>query len=147
MTAILYDDEQTIFKTTVPVLVAHLNYGNHLGYDAMLTLIQDARIRWLKKYGMGENAIDNTTGFVAKEVHVDYKAEAFHDDLLEITLYISALGNTSFSLQYKVTNAVSQKVVALVETKQVFFDYVSRKVARAPARFVSMAKEISISSL
>jgi hypothetical protein len=40
---ISYDDTNTLFSTDMTVTVKDLNYGNHLGYDAIFTLIQEAR--------------------------------------------------------------------------------------------------------
>lgn len=135
MITIEYDDNKTIFKTIIPVLVKHLNYGNHLGYDSLLTIVQDARMFWLKEHQMSEASIENSIGFLVKALVVDYQSEAFHGDLLLVELYACDLSKASFSLKYKVSHAQSQKNIALVHTKQVFFDYTLRKVAKIPERF------------
>lgn len=134
-----YEDTKTFFHATVPVLVTHLNYGNHLGYDSLLTIIQDARIIWLKQYGMWEGCLDDkgSIGFVVKEVSVDYKAEAHHGDMLQIEFYISHVTKTSFYMHYKVTRFPTKEIVALAETKHVIYDYELKKVVKMPEKFIN----------
>jgi YbgC/YbaW family acyl-CoA thioester hydrolase len=148
MINIAYDDKKTFFRTEIPVLVTHLNPGNHLGYDALLTIIQDGRMNWLKQFGMNEGSIENSVGYVVKELVVDYKSESFHGDKLLVEFYISDIAKTSFIFEYKVTNLTTKKLAALSKSKQIFFDYSTRKVARTPEAFLfivtSSEKSISI---
>ncbi len=78
--------EKRIFETTLPITVADINYGGHLGNDRVLTLMHEARLRFLKSLGYAdEMSLDkNIALFVADSVVV-YKAEAFHGDTLRIT--------------------------------------------------------------
>lgn len=140
MTKLIYEDEKTIFDINLPVLVTHLNYGNHLGYDALLTLMQDARIFWLKQYNMSEGSLQGNIGFVVKFVIADYKSEAFHGDYLQIALYPSSIKRSSFVLNYKVINCNTHKLLALAQTKQVFFNYDTRKSAKGPEKFLSLVR-------
>lgn len=137
MIKLTYEDEKTLFQVNLPVLVTHLNYGNHLGYDALLTLIQDARIFWLKQYNMSEASLVGNIGFVVKFVIVDYLSEAFHGDYLQITLYPSDIKRSSFVLNYRVVDHDTHRLVALAQTKQVFFNYQNRKPAKGPEAFFS----------
>src|SRR3989338_2148284 len=115
-----YEDCKTNFKTTIPVLVAHVNYGNHLGYDSLLSLVQDARMRFLKQHKMTEISIDGFDGYQVIDLAVSYKSEAFHGDLLDVELYISDMTRKTFSIHYKVTNQRTNKVVASAETGHIF---------------------------
>jgi acyl-CoA thioester hydrolase len=136
-----YDDAKTFFTATIPVLVTHLNYGNHLGYDSLLTIIQDARMYWLKKHDMGEASISETVGYIIKELIVDYKSEGFHGDNLLVELYTSEITKTSFVFEYKVSNSLTQRIVATAKTKQIFFDYSTRKVSKTPEKFTNAVLE------
>ena len=67
-------NKEAFFSTPVNVLVSHQNYGNHLGYDAVLSLLQEARLRWLKtiRADLTEVNIEDGVGWLVKEVHLTY---------------------------------------------------------------------------
>lgn len=138
MLKINYNDTLTIFKTTIPVLVSHLNYGNHLGYDALLSIIQDARMKWLKKNGMEETSISDTIGYMIVDVSVSYKSEGFYGDDLDVEFYVPELPKKRFNILYKVTNQRTNKVVAIAETGHIFYDFKFKKVVSAPEIFTQI---------
>ena len=46
------DHQKTpVFNTTIEVTIGDINYGNHMGNDRFLTLMQEARLRWLQSLG------------------------------------------------------------------------------------------------
>ena len=127
-------NKRKIFSTTVNVLVNHLNYGNHLGYDSLLSILQEARLRWLKtiKHGISEINIDDNIGWLVKDLHLTYEAEAHHGDELLIDLFISETTRTSFILEYDVTNQTSKKPLCHATTNLVCFNFERSKVAQIP---------------
>ena len=38
----------------IPVRITDVNYGNHVGNDSMVSIIHEARMQFLKKYGFSE---------------------------------------------------------------------------------------------
>ncbi len=40
--------EKFIYKTEIPVRITDINYGGHLGNDSLLSIIHEARVRFLK---------------------------------------------------------------------------------------------------
>lgn len=127
-------ESSKIFTTTVPVLINHINYGGHLGYDSLLSIIQEARIKWLKSVNKdsSELNIQDGVGWMVKEVHVNYEAEAFHGDVLEVAISISDASRSSLTLSYEVTNVASSAVVCTASTPLIFFNFAKSKVARIP---------------
>ena len=49
--------ETYLFSTEIPVRITDLNYGNHLGNDAILSLLHEARVRFLAYYGWTESSV------------------------------------------------------------------------------------------
>ena len=45
------------FSTELPIRVADLNYGNHLGNDRVLSRAQEVRVQWLQGHGLGEHLL------------------------------------------------------------------------------------------
>ena len=42
---------QFTFSTQIPVRITDINYGGHLGNDALLALLHEARVQFLRRYG------------------------------------------------------------------------------------------------
>ena len=139
-TTLTFDESKSIFTTEIPVLVNNLNYGNHLGYESILTISQEARMRWLKENNMGEMAIAGNIGYLIKNVHVTYEAEAFHGDILNIDIYIADIKSRSFTIMYKIANISTNTVIALVSTGHIFYDFSLKKIARAPDCFKGLVE-------
>ena len=46
--------ENIHFKTKITLRVSDMNYGGHLGNDAVLSLAHEARVQFLKQFGYSE---------------------------------------------------------------------------------------------
>ena len=46
--------ESFSFETDIKVRISDINYGGHLGNDSVMSLIHEARLRFLEKYGYTE---------------------------------------------------------------------------------------------
>ncbi len=136
--SINFEDTNVAYKTIIPVLVNHLNYGNHLGYDSMLSIIQEARMRFLRDHKMGEKNIDGNIGYLIADVALSYKSEAFHGDELEVMLSFSNVNRSSCDAFYKVSNTKSSKIVALAKTGLSFYDFELKKNVRIPESFLKI---------
>lgn len=125
---------KNIFETTVPILVNHLNYGNHLGYDLILSILQEARIRWLKSIdkNASEINIQDNIGWLVKRVELDILSEAYHGDLLRVSLFVNEYKKSHFTLQYDVENINKKNKLCQSKTQQVCYDFTTGKVSRIP---------------
>lgn len=131
------DGDLFIYDTVLPVTVSHLNYGNHLGHDALLSLLQEARMQLLAQEGMSEIALSDQVGYLVNQVCVDYRAQAHYGDALNVQIYAERFSKRSrvFSLRYRVTRQSDGAVIADAATRHAFFDYATKKITRAPKDF------------
>ncbi|MGI4869938.1 MAG: thioesterase family protein [Janthinobacterium lividum] len=120
-----------LFATTVPVRITDLNYGGHLGNDALLSILHEARVRFLAHFGTREVDPATQLGFIMADVAVEYKAEAFYGDVLHIGLGAADLNKYGFDLVYHVKNQ-DGKEVARAKTGMLAFDYSTRKLRPLP---------------
>ena len=118
------------FSTHVPVRITDINYGGHLGNDALLSILHEARVQFLKQYGYTELNISGKSLIMA-DVGIEYKGEGFSGDLLTIEITATDFNKYGFDLIYRVKNQES-KLIALAKTGMVCFDYTSRKIAPLP---------------
>ncbi|GGO88948.1 thioesterase [Marinobacterium nitratireducens] len=122
------------FTTELPVRISDINYGGHLSNDAMLSLIHEARVRFLNQYHYSELDIEGI-GLVMTDSTIIYKAEGFHGDVLQVDVTVSDLEKYGFDFYYLLSNKKSAVEVAHARTGMVFFDYSRRKVQEIPQGF------------
>lgn len=123
--------ENFTFSTRLPVRITDINYGNHLGNDAVLGLLHEARMQFLKASGYSELSLAGV-GLIMADVAIEFKAEAFYGDVL--TAYVAAgeFTKVGFEIYYKLVKSEEETTIALAKTGMVCFDYERRKVAAIP---------------
>jgi len=121
------------FQCKVPVRITDVNYGGHVGNDAILSLIHEARMQFLKNLGYSEMNFAGT-GMIMADVAIEFKGELFYGDELTVWVTASDLSKIGFYIYYKleqVTTGIPQ-VIALAKTGMVCFDYKHKKIAKIP---------------
>lgn len=118
------------FTATIPVRVTDLNYGNHLGNDALLSILHEARMQLLNHFGWSELQIGGASMIMA-DVAIEYKGEGFYGDVLTIDLAFDELNKYGFDITYHVTNQTG-KEVARAKTGMLCFNYTDRKLMALP---------------
>ncbi len=132
--------QRFIFDTHIQVHIGDINYGGHLGNDAILRLAHEARLRLLKAHGFSELDIDGR-GIIMTDAAVVYRAEAFHGDTLRFQLGLTDFNPYGCDIFYLVSDGTTGKEVARLKTGIVFFDYQARKIAPIPAGFLLRFEE------
>jgi acyl-CoA thioester hydrolase len=123
------------FATEIPVFIGHINYGGHLDNALLLSIVSEARLRFLKSLGYTELDIEGV-GTVVADAAVQYKAEAFHGDLLSVRLAAVNFDRKCFDFYWQMVDGASGREVARGKTGVVFFDYAARRVTEVPAAFL-----------
>ncbi len=125
--------EKFLFTTEIIVRASDLNYGNHVGHDRILTLMQDARVQFYRSIGFNnELNFEGSIGQVIADVAIQYKSESFLGDKLTVKIGVSDFNKYGFDMYYLVENKESAKEVARAKIGIVCFDYDIRKIARIP---------------
>jgi acyl-CoA thioester hydrolase len=122
------------FETEVPLRITDINYGGHLGNDAVLGLVHEARLQFLKHLGFSELDIGGASLIMA-DVGIRYLSEAFYGDTLLIHVAAGEFTSHGFELSFKLTSKTTGKDVAHAKTGLVAFDYTTRKVVALPEAF------------
>ena len=68
--------ERFIYKTEIPIRITDINYGGHLGNDSLLSIIHEARVRFLKNLGYSEANVEGS-GIIMIDSAIQYKSEGF----------------------------------------------------------------------
>jgi acyl-CoA thioesterase FadM len=126
--------EKWLFDCTIPVRITDINYGQHLGNDALVSMLHEARVQWLQALNYSELNIEGA-GLIMADLAVMYKNESFYGDLLLFKLYLGETSAVSFELVYEVIN-LQQKQIAIAKTGMVCFNYALKKVSELPLPFL-----------
>lgn len=121
------------FRTKITVRVTDLNYGGHLGNDSLISLIHEARCRFLASYGWTEMDCGGTA-LILGDAAVVYQGEAFGGDVLQFEAVAGESGRCGFRLFFRVTRISDQTAIALVENGMICFDYNKRKIQPLPEK-------------
>jgi acyl-CoA thioester hydrolase len=128
------------FSTVLSVRIDDINYGGHLGNDAVLSLMHEARVRFLKEHGYTELNIDGAAIIMIDAV-VQYRSERFHGDQLLAEVAAMDFQNTSCDFYYRLTNKATGKEIARAKTGIAFYDYEKKKTISVPQLFKSKFQE------
>lgn len=121
--------ENLPFATELTLRIGDMNYGNHLGNDALLGLLHEARLQFLARLGYSEVDLGGS-GSIMADVAVVYKAQAFRGDRLRIAVGTGDFTGSGFDVLYRVSNVTSGALVALAKTGMVLFDYARGRPVR-----------------
>lgn len=128
------------FSTSMHIRVTDLNYGGHIGNDRILGMVHEARVRYLKQLGMTE--LDACgVGMLMAESIIQYKAEGFLGDRVQIEVGAGDFGGSSWNFYYRLHLSEKDLTLALARTTMVAFDYASRKLVPVPDRLRKMLLE------
>jgi acyl-CoA thioester hydrolase len=114
------------------VRITDINYGGHLGNDSLLSLLHEARVRFLGHFGWSEADIGGV-GILMSDAVLLYKAEVRYGETLTIEVGAAGLHSCGADITYRVVSRGQE--VARAKTGIVFYDYSLRRVARTPAPF------------
>ncbi len=128
--------ESYVFETQLKVRVTDLNYGGHLGNDAMVSLIHEARYQFFQSLGYADEISIEGIGTIQADLAVSYRSEAFHGDEIQIKIAVTEISKYSFDLFYSLRQLASEKEIARGKTTIVTFDYEQKKKCPIPDRLL-----------
>jgi acyl-CoA thioesterase FadM len=123
------------FRTEIPIRIGDLNYGNHLGNDAVLAIAQEARARFLRGYGWSELVVEGAVGIIVVDAAVVYRAQGRYGMTLLVELAFEHVRSRGCDVLYRLTDAATTEEIARVKTGILFFDHAAQKVSSMPDAF------------
>ena len=127
--------EKVIATFLIPVRIADINYGNHVGNDAFVSIIHEARMQWLKQYDYTELKIEGI-GLIMSDLAIEFKSESFYGDVMEVRLGAGEISRVGFELYYRLFAKRNDENILLANAKtgMVCYDYDAKKVAAIPEK-------------
>jgi acyl-CoA thioester hydrolase len=125
--------ESFSFSTSFAVRVTDLNYGNHVGNDKVLSILHDARMRYLQSLGYSELNMEGVSMIMADAALV-FKNEMYYGDEILVSIRPAEFSRVGFDLLYKMEKKTEDRLVTTVEAKtaMICYDYGLKKVVPLP---------------
>jgi acyl-CoA thioester hydrolase len=134
--------ENILAIVNIPVRISDINYGNHVGNDAIVSIIHEARVQWLTQHNFTELDIDGA-GLIMSDLVIEFKKESFYGDIIEVQLNAGEISRIGFELYYQLFTKRNNERILLVNAKtgMVCYDYTNKKVVSIPERFKTLLTE------
>jgi len=129
------------YSTEIPIRITDVNYGGHLGNDAVLSIAHEARLRFLASMRYTEFSIEGA-GIMMTDAIVVYVSEGFYGDVLIVEVGATDFESTRCDIFYRLLNKITRKEVAKVKTGIVFVDRELKKIIPVPRKFREICESL-----
>lgn len=126
--------EEYIFSTDIPVRISDINRGRHLGHDAILPMMEEARVRFLSSLGFTESDIDGAA-FILVDAGIVYKKQGYYGQTLTIDLAVTDLSSRGCDIVYRISDRETGDEMFRAKTGMLFYNYEKQKVVPMPEGF------------
>ncbi len=122
------------FSTELDVYIGLINRGDHLGNDALLALLNEARLRYMQWAQQNAPAMQ-VTGIINADLAIIYKSEGKYGDRLRFDVAPANFSAYGCDFIFKVTHATTHKEVARAKMAMLQYDYQLNKLVPVPDDF------------
>jgi len=124
------------YSTHLTVRTTDINSANHLGNDSMISMVSEARARFLFDFGV-EQMRDDGVGIIVTDLATAYRTEAHARDQLLFEIGVMDFNKYGGDITFRITRSADGALVAMAKSGFVFFDYTSKRVVPMPETFYS----------
>ncbi|WP_447926455.1 MULTISPECIES: thioesterase family protein [unclassified Vreelandella] len=126
-----FPEAAIIHRHSLSVRITDMNYGRHLGHDALVGLIAEARAQALAALGFPEWDLAGYPSVVA-DLTVLYQREACFPEVLSIETAVPEPEGKALVVYHRVLNAQDQRV-ATAKLTLMLVDTAARQTVEVPA--------------
>jgi acyl-CoA thioesterase FadM len=129
-----FPEDQFYFTTQLTVRITDINSGKHLANDSMVSMISEARARFLYQFGIEEVSV-NDVGIIVTDLATTYRREAFARETLVFEVGLMDLNKYGGDIIFRITKSETGELVALAKSGFVFYNFLAAKVTPMPEDF------------
>src|SRR3989338_4912074 len=129
-----FPEDQFCYATHLTVRVTDINGANHLGNDSMISMISEARARFLFEFGIEETSPEGV-GILVTDLATTYKTEAHARDQLLFEVGVMDFNRYGVDITFRITRPADGRLVAMAKSGFVFFSFRDSQVVPMPAVF------------
>lgn len=118
------------FKTDIKIRGYHMDVFGHMNNARYLELMEETRWQYIDKTNFTQLLKANNWGFAVVNINIDYKRPAFTGDTITFTVDVKRMGNSSMTVEQKMTLKDTDIVVANAEVTFVVLNLTNNKPVR-----------------
>lgn len=125
--------EKFSFSCKIPIRITDINYGGHVGNDAFLSIIHEARMQFLQHHGYSEMNLAGVS-MIMSDAAIEFKGELLYGDVVTVSVTATDFSKAGFDLVYhleKITGS-DKKTVGTAKTGMICYNYDTKKIVAIP---------------
>lgn len=122
------------------VRITDMNYGHHLGHDAVVSLMHEARVQALASLGLSEGDMGGYP-CVAADLAVQYQAESRWPDALVVDTAIPAPSRKAITVYHRLRRESDGRTVATARLNLMLVDPDAGRPVLVPAALADRLME------
>ena len=119
----MVERQPTTTHLSIPIKVRFrdLDALGHLNYAVYLTYLEEAsNALWEKVLDrLGKKLTVQNLGYVSARAEIDYRNPAYCGETLTVSIWVAAIGRSSFTTGYRIVESESRRLIADAKTVQV----------------------------
>ncbi len=124
------------FTTEIQMRFRDLDAMGHVNNAVYLTYCELARTQFYLKHAFKRSLHD--IDFILAHVDIDYVSAAEWTDRVEVSVWPSKIGESSFTLSYELRDKATDRLLAKSTSVQVAYDYDKKEKKPIPPEFRRM---------
>jgi acyl-CoA thioester hydrolase len=127
------------FTMEIQMRFRDLDAMGHVNNAVYLSYCELARTQLYLKYSFKRSLHD--IDFILAHVDIDYLSAAEWGDRVEVSVWPSKIGESSFTLSYELRDKKSDRLLAKSSSVLVSYDYTKKQTKPIPSEFRKMLEE------
>ncbi len=125
--------EKFSFNCRIPIRITDINYGGHVGNDAFLSIIHEARMQFLQHHGYSEMNLGGVSMIMA-DAAIEFKGELFYGDVVTVSVTATDFSKAGFDLVYHLERITGsdKKTVGAAKTGMICYNYDTKRIVAIP---------------
>ena len=123
----------TSFTTDIQMRFRDIDGMGHVNNAVYLSYVELARTQFYM-HQANKRTLDEID-FILAHVEIDFESQATWGDQIQVAVWPSKIGNSSFTLSYEVKEKRSGRILARAKSVLVSYDYENRKSKPIPDEF------------
>jgi acyl-CoA thioester hydrolase len=123
--------EQFHFSTNIPVRTGDVNRAEHVSWNSMFDILEEANVRFWKSLNAWEKEGERVSR-ITVDAGINYSHQAYHGQTLKVEIAASEMTEKGFDLVYRVSDADTGTEIARAKAGMLCFDYDKQKVTSVP---------------
>ncbi|KGE77777.1 hypothetical protein CVH10_04655 [Halomonas sp. ND22Bw] len=126
-----FPEADILHRHPLSVRITDMNYGRHLGHDAVVSLMHEARVQALATRSLAEGDMGGYP-CVAADLAVQYQAESRWPEALEVDTAIPTPGRRAIAVYHRIRRLADDRPVATARINLMLVDPATGRPVAVP---------------